>query len=277
MRTAWTAPVPRVLTASTLAAALAWAALAGAALAGAPVSAQEPAAGPAAPASALPPVPSAAPAAQAAGPRIPRPNMQAMNEALGVTCAYCHVPHARFKDELDFKSEANPKKRVARMMVAMTADINAAIPAAVLKASAEATTVTCLTCHRGVADPRPLPEILTHAIEDEGLDDALARYRALRARYFGKDAYDFSQATLLAVAQKMVERDPEGALSLMRVNLEFYPASADSYVMMAVAETRRLDDRAAIVHLEKALAIDPRHSLALGYLEQLKQFTKRRP
>ena len=212
----------------------------------------------------------------AAQPRTPRPNMQAMNEALGVKCSYCHVPHARVKDELDYKSNENPRKRVARLMVAMTADINASIPSAVLKSAGDSTLVTCATCHRGVADPRPLGDILTRAVEDEGIDAALARYRDLRARYYGRDAYDFSESVLVGVAQRVVERVPGAALALMRANLEFYPASANSYVVMAIAETRRYDDAAALVHLEKALAIDPRHSLAQGYFYQLQQFSKKK-
>ncbi len=211
-------------------------------------------------------------------PRTPRPNMQAMNEALGVRCNYCHVPHARFKDELDYKSEANPRKRVARLMVAMTADINASIPAAVLKASGEATQVTCATCHRGVPDPRPLPDIIARAVEEQGIDQALTHFRDLRAQYYGKDAYDFSEQTLQNVARRFVERAPEVALALMRTNLEFYPSSAESYVLMAVAETRRFDDAAAIQFLEKALTLNPMHGLAQGYLSQLKQYRKpRRP
>ncbi|MEQ1898832.1 MAG: c-type cytochrome [Vicinamibacterales bacterium] len=214
----------------------------------------------------------------AARPRTPRPNMQAMNEALGVTCNYCHVPNPRYKDELDYKSDANPRKRVARLMVAMTADINASIPAAVLKASREATEVTCATCHRGVADPRPLPDIIGRVVEEQGVDQALAHYRNLRAQYYGKDAYDFSEPALLNVARRFVERSPEVALALMRTNLEFYPSSAESYVLMAVAETRRFDDGAAIRYLEKALTLNPAHGLAQGYLSQLQQYRKpRRP
>ncbi len=227
---------------------------------------------------ALPAAQTAPPQAEPARPRTPRPNMQAMNEALGVTCVYCHVPVEPRTDarEIDFRSEANPKKRVARMMVAMTADINATIPASVLKSTEDSTVVTCATCHRGVPDPRPLAEILTRTIEQEGFDEGVIRYRELRARYFGRDTYDFSERTLLTVAQKLVDRVPDGVLTLMRMNLEFNPASADSYVMMAQAETRRFDDRAAIVHLEKALALNPNHGLAQGFLAQLRQFTKPR-
>lgn len=217
------------------------------------------------------------PQAEPSRPRAPRPNMQAMNEALGVRCVYCHVPGRHGEEDLDFKSEANPKKRVARLMLAMTADINAAVPAAVLKASGEVTTVTCVTCHRGVADPRPLAEILTRTLEEQGPDAVVAQYRDLRARYFGRDAYDFSDRTLIRVVEPILERGPAVALTLLRLNLEFNPRSADSYVMMARAETRRLDDRAAIGLLEQALAIDPSHGLAQGYLAQLKQFTRPRP
>lgn len=231
----------------------------------------------------LPPQPAAPdPSAAPARPRTPRPNMQAMNEGLGVTCVYCHVPvdprsEVRRPEEIDFRSEANPRKRIARMMVAMTADINATIPASVLKSTEDSTVVTCATCHRGVPDPRPLAEILTRTIQQQGINEGVIRYRELRARYFGRDAYDFSERTLLTVAQKLVEHAPDAALVLMRMNLEFNPASADSYVMMAQAETRRFDDRAAIVHLEKALALSPNHGLAQGYLAQLRQFTKPRP
>ena len=211
-------------------------------------------------------------------PRTPRPNMQAMNEALGVACNYCHVPNPRYKDELDFKSDANPKKRVARLMVAMTADINASIPSAVLKSAGDSTLVTCATCHRGVPDPRPLPDIIARAVEEQGVDQAVTHFRDLRARYFGKDAYDFSESALLNVARRAVERNPEAALALMRTNLEFYPSSAESYVLMAVAETRRFDDGAAMQYLEKALTLNPAHGLAQGYLSQLRQYRKpRRP
>lgn len=227
------------------------------------------------------PVPTAPAQTAPARPRTPRPNMQAMNEALGVTCAYCHVPAGSRPptgrpDELDYRSEANPRKRIARMMLAMTADINASIPAAVLKSTEDSTVVTCATCHRGVPDPRPLAEVITRTVEQEGPEAGVLRYRELRSRYFGRDAYDFSERTLLMVAQKLVDRAPEAALALMRLNLEFHPASVDSYVMMAQAETRRFDDRAAIVHLEKALEINPDHGLAQGFLAQLRQFTKPR-
>lgn len=212
-----------------------------------------------------------------ARPRTPRPNMQAMNEALGVRCVYCHVPGTSQTEDIDFKSEANPKKRIARMMVAMTADINAAVPSAMLKAPGEVTAVTCATCHRGVPDPRPLPEIIWRTLEREGTDAAIAQYRDLRARFFGKDAYDFSDRAILTVAQRAVDYAPESALALLTMNLEFHPQSADSLVLMARAETRRLDDRAAIVLLERALAIDPRHALAQGFLLQLRQFVRPRP
>lgn len=206
--------------------------------------------------------------------RRPRPNMQMMAEALGVKCAYCHVTTRT--EDLDYRSEANPKKQVARLMVAMTADINATVTAATLKDASEATQVQCGTCHRGRTDPRPLQDILARLLEEGGAEPAIARYRELRARYYGRDAYDFSERTLLNVAQKIIERGPEAALSLLNLNLEFFPQSADTYVMMGVAHTRRLRDDEAIAMFEKAVALNPDNAVAQGYLYQIRGYRKKK-
>jgi tetratricopeptide (TPR) repeat protein len=205
-------------------------------------------------------------------PRTPRPNMQLIAEALGVKCAYCHVEAPGTAAGLDFKSDANPKKRIARMMIAMTADINASIPVATLKPAGEAMTVHCMTCHRGLADPRPLHHILLATLQDGTVDVTIARYRELRERYFGRDSYDFSERTLIRLAQEILERGPSAAVALLRTNLEFYPRSVDSYIVMAQAYTRTLQDETAIECLEKALEIVPEHGIAQGYLLQLRQY-----
>src|SRR5579872_4273532 len=69
-----------------------------------------------------------------------RPAMAAFRAALGVQCAYCHMPP-------DMASDENPKKDVARMMLTMVHDINAKLP------DDAKVHVTCYTCHRGAALP----------------------------------------------------------------------------------------------------------------------------
>lgn len=207
----------------------------------------------------------------AAQPPARRPNMQQMAEALGVRCTYCHTES---KGGTDYRDD-HPMKRIARVMIAMTSDINTAIASAVLKPEGEVRRVTCMTCHRGVADPRPIDDILVETIDRETPDAAIARYRALRGKYFGRDSYDFSEMMLLRVAQRYTERTPSTAIALARVNLEFFPRSGSTYVVMGVASTRMLDDRTAITYFEKALEIEPSNGVAQGYLEQLRQYQKK--
>ncbi len=69
--------------------------------------------------------------------------MGAFRTALGVQCTYCHV-------QGDFASDDNPKKSMARNMLRIAADINAAFPDGKRH-------VTCYTCHRGEAKPKTDP------------------------------------------------------------------------------------------------------------------------
>jgi hypothetical protein len=83
------------------------------------------------------------------------PNMQAIAQALGVTCDYCHA------------AEAAARKQIATAMMAMTRDINAKVQAATGLAAGQAVEVQCVTCHRGVPVPRPLPDILAQTLKEK--------------------------------------------------------------------------------------------------------------
>jgi hypothetical protein len=73
-----------------------------------------------------------------------RPAMGEFRTALGVQCMDCHVAG-------DFASDANPKKDVARAMIAMVREDNS-------KFLAGKTQLTCFTCHRGEANPKTVPD-----------------------------------------------------------------------------------------------------------------------
>src|SRR5579863_604965 len=92
----------------------------------------------------------AAAAIASAQPANPLPNMQEIAQSLGVECQYCHSAERG-------SGLPEPRKDIARAMMAMTRDINAKIQAA----SPNAGAVQCVTCHRGVAIPRQLSEIVT--------------------------------------------------------------------------------------------------------------------
>jgi Tfp pilus assembly protein PilF len=51
--------------------------------------------------------------------------------------------------------------------------------------------------------------------------------------------------------------------------------SVRSYLVLAFAQTRKLDDTGAIATLEKALEIDPDNGTVKGRLEQLKSYHRR--
>src|SRR5882672_8843776 len=72
--------------------------------------------------------------------------MRGFNEALGVKCTYCHV-------EGDFASDTNPKKEMARKMIAMVRLIDTSFPSSAGAFPEGYHEVDCSTCHRGSVKP----------------------------------------------------------------------------------------------------------------------------
>ena len=70
--------------------------------------------------------------------------MRTFTAGLGVQCNYCHV-------QGNFASDENPKKEIARHMIAMMQDVNKTFPDGKMH-------VTCFTCHRGETEPKTAPE-----------------------------------------------------------------------------------------------------------------------
>ena len=194
-------------------------------------------------------------------------NMQAISQALGVSCEYCHSA-ARGS------GLPEPKKEIARAMMAMTRQINSSVQAATSKADPEVTTVQCITCHRGAPNPQQLPEILT-TIREKGVTAAITQYRDLRKQYYGRQTYDFGEGPLLALAQILTTSKPDDAIALLELNVEFNPQSAKSYAALAYAYTRKLDDATAMKYLEKAQEIEPENGVIRGQLEQLKSYRRK--
>jgi len=196
--------------------------------------------------------------------------MQAFAQALGVQCNYCHVMEGR-GGRNDMASDEKPAKKAARGMLLLAREINEKLPSAVGKAADTTTRVGCTTCHRGVAIPKQLNQMLSETTSDKGLDAAVALYRDLRSRYYGAMAYDFTENGLIAVAQAANNADKaDNALAWLALNLEFFPQSSRTYVVMAQAHQRKKDKASAIKDLEKAVELDPNNAQAKLQLEQLK-------
>ncbi len=90
-----------------------------------------------------------------------RATMVSFSRSLGVRCTFCHVgPEGAPLTALDFRSDANPHKTIARGMIRLAQRLNQTdLPP--LLGAAETPRVTCYTCHRGNATPEtvlpPLP------------------------------------------------------------------------------------------------------------------------
>jgi tetratricopeptide (TPR) repeat protein len=196
-------------------------------------------------------------------------DMQAVSQALGVRCNYCHSA-ARGS------GEAEPKKAVALAMMAMTRELNTKIQEATGKPANETVRVECITCHRGVAIPQPLSAIILGTVVQKGGAAAVDQYRDLRKQYYSRAVYDFSEDALLAMVQRIVQGKPDDAIALLRMNLEFNPQSAKTYALLGFAYTRKLDDDSAMDNLKKSLELDPTDAMVRGRLEQLEEYRRRK-
>lgn len=78
--------------------------------------------------------------------------MRSFNYALNVKCGYCHAPQKDNVEKLDFASDENPMKDVARYMMKMTQEINDN-HFKDHKKDGVLMQIGCQTCHNGHPDP----------------------------------------------------------------------------------------------------------------------------
>jgi tetratricopeptide (TPR) repeat protein len=201
-------------------------------------------------------------------------NMNAIASALGVQCAFCHAGgQGRGRGVV---SSAPSHMEIARQMMIMTADLNTKVQTITGKSPTDATRVTCVTCHRGVSIPGQLSDIITATDVQKGVEAAVQQYRDLRSQYYGRQSYDFGEDTLVTAATTLANTHPDDAVALLNLNLEFFPQSVSSWIQIAYAYTRKIDDPDAIIALEKALELQPNNGAVKGRLEQLKAYQRNR-
>ena len=205
----------------------------------------------------------------------PRPQvlqqMQAMAASLGVQCNYCHVMEGR-GGRTDMAADEKPTKKAARGMMLLAREINSKLPEAIGKAPEGTTRVGCATCHRGVPIPKQITDLVTDAAAAGGAAAGLARFRELREKFYGGQSYDFSENGLLATAQRAIAANkPEDALAYLQANVEYYPKSSRSYVMMSQAHLAKQDKAGAIKDLEKAVELDPNNAQLKAQLGSLRK------
>jgi hypothetical protein len=210
--------------------------------------------------------------------------MQAFAAGLGVQCGYCHVQAAAPEGgrggrgrggaaaaAFDFPNDDKPQKKAARQMMLMVRDINPKVVAAVGKPADTTARVACVTCHRGVPIPKQLGDILDQTAAEKGVPGAIAQYRELRKQFFGAQAYDFSEGSLITYAQRATQANKaDDAIAWLQLNLEYFPLSSRTYAGLSQAQQRKNDKDAAVKSLEKAVELDPANAQTKRQLDQLK-------
>ena len=202
--------------------------------------------------------------------------MRNISGDLGVRCQFCHVgregqPLSRF----DFASDEKRTKQVARQMMLMLQEVNRRLDTIPGRATPTPTPTpalqaTCATCHRGLSRPMPLAVHLVETATASGADSAVRSYRALHARYYGRDAYDFGEPTLNTAAFRLARAGRfDGALALLRLNEEQYPRSSSVYLSRANISLMRGDTTAAVAAFREVVRRDSTNDEARGRLRAI--------
>jgi hypothetical protein len=197
--------------------------------------------------------------------------MRGFASALGKRCNYCHVGEDPSSLEgYDFASDDKEPKRIARIMMKMTADINGTH---LSKLDENHTTkVRCITCHHGVETPETIDNVILAVVDEEGADAAIATYREMREAHYGSASYNFNAGPLNNVAENLADArsDLAGAIAVMQMNIEFNPDQPFSHLYLGQLYMASGDKEAAIASVEKCLELDPGNRWAQGTLEKMK-------
>ncbi len=197
--------------------------------------------------------------------------MRGFADGLGVRCSACHVRKAgEPRPSFDFASDKKAMKRDARVMLRMVRAINGSYLPKLPQRDTPNVAVTCKTCHRGVRRPEPIGQIVDETIRHEGLDSAVARYRALRKDYYGASSYDFTDRPLLRLAERLARnKQPDDALRLLQLAIEYNPRSALSYFTIGTIREGQGEKQDAIDAYKKTLQLAPRFRPARERLDSL--------
>ena len=189
---------------------------------------------------------------------------------LGVRCQFCHVGEEGLPlEHFDFASDEKRTKLVARQMMRMVQEVNRRLDTIPGRTS-PGLEVTCTTCHRGVNRPVPLAALIVDAALATGADSAIRAYRALRERYYGRDAYDFGELSLNVAAFRLGRASRfDDALALLRLNEELFPSSSAMYVFRGNINLMRGDTTTAEAAFREAVRRDPSNDEARGRLRDI--------
>ena len=189
---------------------------------------------------------------------------------LGVRCPFCHVgQEGQPLDQFDFPKDQKETKLIARQMMRMVAEINRRLDTLPGRAAGDPV-VTCRTCHHGVSLPVTLQSILLTADSSAGADSAMRAYRALREKYYGRDAYDFGEQSLNITGFRLARAGKvDDALAFLALNEQFYPTSSGTSVFRGNVLLMRGDTNGAAFSYREAIRRDSTNMEPRGRLRDI--------
>jgi tetratricopeptide (TPR) repeat protein len=190
--------------------------------------------------------------------------MRGFSISLGVRCEFCH-------STADFPADDKENKQTARAMLRMVAAINRDyIGKLSLAAQGQ---VECVTCHRGLPQPRTLMAVLDEALEQHGVPAAIALYRDLRKKDYGSGEYDFSERSLNILSEGLLKQHKtKQAVAIMELNHEVnLPLSGWALSVLAMSHQASGDVDKAIADYRNILEVTPNNSWAKQQLEELQK------
>ena len=109
-------------------------------------------------------------------------------------------------------------------------------------------------------------------MQASGPDSAIALYRALRLRYYGAAAYDFSEPSFNETGNQLgqVADNRKAAIAILKLNLEFFPASVPTLTNLANISVAMGDTAGAVAAINQALASQPDNNQLRNLLQRIK-------
>ena len=204
------------------------------------------------------------------------PIMRGFAMSLGVRCEFCHAmregappPQPGQNPQLNYASDEKDNKKIARYMLRMTDSINQKLLPGIPNRDNPPTTISCVTCHRGVMKPTTIETVLMSTTGEMGVDTAIARYRMLR-NDMAAGRYNFSEQPVVEVSRKLsaAGKHAEG-IKLLEMLQEFYPNSANIDFEIAGLQLAAGNRDAAIARYRAMLQKNPNDRRAQGALQRL--------
>lgn len=197
--------------------------------------------------------------------------MRSFTSALGVRCLFCHVgkegePPSTFK----FDSDEKEQKRTARLMMAMTQDINQKYLTGLGKPAEKLVKVSCATCHHGQQEPRMIEDVLRAALNQDGSAAAAKKYEELRKQYYGSFVFDFSEAPLNRLGRSFLDDGKvTDGIEILKLNEKYFPASGQVQFWLGELYLKSGAKPEALLRYKKCLELDPENEDAKKKIEEL--------